>query len=97
MLIYDPKDSGYIPAAVDVDVPPLFWQATVFRVLYRKNGKDSLCSHRCPSVKGKSEDQFSIARCCNRTVQGSGYDVNTEIFFRRKNTWTILMHSGQAD
>ena len=22
----------------------------------------------------------SILRCCNRTVQGSGYDVDTEIF-----------------
>lgn len=29
----------HIPAAVDVDVPPLFWQAIFFRVLYRKKWK----------------------------------------------------------
>ena len=52
MLIYDPQTqdthsggSGCacsavtLAAAVDVDVPPLFWQAIFFRVLYRKNGK----------------------------------------------------------
>lgn len=78
----------HIPAAVDVDVPPLFWQAIFFRVLYRKMEKDSLCSHRCPSVKGKLQRGGSNSRyrtrCCNRTVQGSGYDVDTEIFQEEK-------------
>ena len=49
-----------------------------------KMEKDSLCSHRCPSVKGKLQRGGSNSRyrtrCCNRTVQDSGYDVDTEIF-----------------
>ena len=49
-----------------------------------KMEKDSLCSHRCPSGKGKLQRGGSNSRyrtrCCNRTVQGSGYDVDTEIF-----------------
>ena len=49
-----------------------------------KMEKDSLCSHRCPSVKGKLQRGGSNSRyrtrCCNRTVQGSGYDVDTEFF-----------------
>ena len=53
-------------------------------IIQKKMEKDSLCSHRCPSVKGKLQRGGSNSRyrtrCCNRTVQGSGYDVDTEIF-----------------
>ena len=47
MLIYDPQTQDTHSGGSGCGCAPLFWQAIFFRVLYRKNGKDSLCSHRC--------------------------------------------------
>ncbi len=90
MLIYDPQTqdthsggsgcgcaasvlAGYI-------LPGIIQKKKWKRILFVPTG--ALLS-KVSFNEGGSNSRYRT-RCCNRAVQGSGYDVDTEIFFRRK-------------